>query len=136
MKWLVRFFLSLCLLFLSKYNHLHAYADQDHIRYSLVSVFERVAYEHMNAAENILSFKPAPVNTEKVTEKIRATDKEEEDDSVSSRKYLEISNYFTDFFYALSLGSFWRQIRQSLTFCAYFPHFSSRTYLLFRVIRI
>ncbi|MGK9117098.1 hypothetical protein [Olivibacter jilunii] len=135
MKWLVRFFLSLCLLFLSKHNHLHAYAHQDHIRYSLVKIFERVAYEQIGEA-NELVFKPAPLNEEKVTEKIRATDKEEEDDSVSSRKYLEISNYFTDFFYALNARYFWRQMKQSLASSEHAPYTSSRTYLLFRVIRI
>lgn len=138
MKWLVRFFLSLCLLFLSRHHQVYAYAYQDHAHYSLNKVFERVAYEHIDAEENAQSlfFKKAPVHEEKVTEKIRATDKEEEDDSVSSRKYLEISNYFADFFYALWSGAFWRQITPSVIPFKHLLYSSSPTYILFRTIRI
>jgi len=138
MKWLVRFFLSLNLLFLSGYNQLQAHAHQDNMRHSLIKAFDGAAYVHMDSIHGAHSsiYTSAPVNTEKAVEKFRVTDSEEEDDSDASRKYLEISNYFTDFFYALNVDCFWQHIRKSLAFCQHFSNSFTRTYLLFRAIRI
>lgn len=137
MKWLVRFFLSLTLVFLSRYSQLHAHAHEGRVSYSLQTVFEKTAYGRAKTIEHpSFVFKSIAENTEKVSEKIPATDKEEEDDTLSSRKYLEISNCFTDFFYALNAGYFWRQIKQHAVYNTLFYRGATRTYLLFCVIRI
>lgn len=141
MKWLVRFCLSLCLFYLSRSNHLNASAHQDRTFFTIVNVFADGNAAHCLSLkhQDALFFKKAFADAEKVSEKIGATDKDEEDDtesSGSSRKYLEISSYFTDFFYTLNPTYFWQCLKKSGAFYQQFSHFSSRTYLLLQVFRI
>ncbi|WP_134089603.1 hypothetical protein [Olivibacter sp. XZL3] len=137
MKWFVRFFLSLCLLFVSRYHQVHANVPQHGTPHTLVKVSALKEAASIDAAHMArLVFKPAPIHSVNIAERERPADNEEEDESVSSRKYVEISNYFTDFFYALKSAYLFLQIKHSAAFCAHFSYSLSRSYLLFRVIRI
>ena len=62
---------------------------------------------------------------------------EEEDKSVSSKKYNPKVNLITSLFFALALGSFYHQIKQRLYSYrhSYFLSFDNR-YILFQVFRI
>ncbi len=136
-KSLVKFFLLLCVSLLSGYAHLYAHTCQDGIRPSSLKILERSEHPGFSTVLNEQAFinKPAPSGTEKAKYTIDATVSEEEDcESISFKKHVEGSHYFTAVFYALIFGHF---IHERLPSCKHALYFSShKWYLIFRMIRI
>ena len=140
-KGFLRYFLSLSILLLSVYSNLYAYTNQDCICHSSQKTFVRS--EHAARISSLhnsqaLKLKSTLYGTEAEHCKIVAAEIElEEDESVSLKKALEISDFFTAIFYAQALAYLLNYLKKVLAFCKHFAYTSShRWYLLFRVFRI
>lgn len=138
-KFLIRFLLSLCILLLSGYSHLHAHAYQELSSYALIKNLKGSEHVSFRTVQNVQTFisSLSPSVTEKSFKVEAAEIEEEENKSVSFKKYLENSNYLTAVFYVLALAYFFRYIKTSLLFCKHFSYtLSQRRYLIFHVFRI
>ena len=120
MKLLVGFFLSLSILLFNAYGQPY-----------------RAGYAGFGAlhkAKHASLMRHAPSGPRRGNFKVYATDKEEEDNEPGSKRYLEISSYFTVPDVHLT-GYFCSYIKQCLAFCKLFSYFPSHRYLIFLVIR-
>lgn len=121
MKLLVGFFLSLSILLLNAYGQPYktGYAG----------------FGKLHKTKHASPIRHAPSGPKKGGFKIYATDKEEEDNEVSSKRYLEISSYFATVAGTHLSGYFCSYIKQRLSFYNLFSYFLSHRYLTFLVIR-
>jgi len=67
-------------------------------------------------------------------EKIKATEVEDEEESLSSRKHLEISNYYH--FDPLEPAAYYSYLKNPLPFCNHFSYLFSDKFIVHRVIRV
>ena len=139
-KFIVKFFLSLCVLLAGGYSQLYAYASQDCVCFSPIKVPKKSEEANFCPIRNrpaAFVIQSAASGKENATYRIDIAEKEaEEYESASSKKYLEISNYFTTLFDAQAAGNLFGD-RQSLPFCKHFSYISShRCYLVLQVFRI
>lgn len=139
-KLLIRFFLSLCILLLSGYSQLYAHTYQDCICHSSKKILLSPEHASFGAVQNnqTLLLKSASSITENENSKLVATAFEcEDEESISFKKFLENSNYFTTVFHALVFGFFCLFLKKRLLSSKHSIYFSSyKWYLLFCVFRI
>lgn len=140
-KFIIKFFLSLCVLLAGGYGQLYAYGhQQDCICFSPIKAPKKSEEANFCAVRNspaAFVIQSASSGKEKATYVIDIAEKEaEEYESASSKKYLEISNYFTTRFDAQAAGNLFGDLK-SLPFCKHFSYISSyRCYLVLQVFRI
>lgn len=131
------FLLSLFFLFPGEHNHLYAHTDTNLINAVLAKVFEKSVKASLLKVDNRKTSisKDDASNTE--TDAINATELvDDDDDSISSRKYVEITNHNITFFYTQVSGPFCQYLKNRLPVCKHFSYTSSCKYILYRVIRI
>ncbi len=137
---LVRFLLSLCVLLLSEYSQLYAYPSQECNSTSFIKTSKESEQARLEFIQHDqpLIISSSPAVTERENAKINAAEIVEEDYiSISFKKYLESSHFFTALFYALTFGYCCRFIKTCLPSCKHSIYFSSyKWYLIFRVIRL
>jgi hypothetical protein len=136
MRVVTTFLLSLSFLLVRGHHHLYAHVYHQNTSYSPAKLSEQS--KHLYAASGKYNTptvgQSIPVDDQNGT--IDATEMEDEEDSFSSRKYVEITNYFLSFFYAQASGSLQPSSRQRLPFCEHLSYQSSFKYIIQRVIRI
>lgn len=116
MKLVIRFLLLLCFLLFSGDSYLHT---------------------HSHLSAGALSFRPAQSGPKKHHSKLKATEVEEEDvDQNSFRKYVDVSNFFTSFYCALTYLDLNRTSNKRLLSGRCFFHSSPDKYIVNRVFRI
>lgn len=137
MRLIVTFLLSFVFLFVKGNAHQYHPAYNNKITYAALHLsptatpsvlsFERKtgAILQKDVADNAAS---DPVNATEVDE--------DDDDSISSRKLVEITNYFISFLYDHLFADYHRYKKERLPFCKHFSYSSSFKYIIQRVIRI
>jgi hypothetical protein len=142
-NFLIRLFLSLCIVLLSGYSQLDAHTYQACIPHSSTKNSKNLEQARFATAQKSLAMitKPASSDRKKVTFKLKATEKNEEEEVepavTSSKKYLESSNYFSATFWAQALSYFFCYNKGILPVCKHLFNFPSPgRYLLFQVFRI
>ena len=142
-NYLIRLFLSLCILLLSGYSQLYGNTNQGYIRHTATHLSDnseqaRFASTQKNLAVVLSTVSPGkpmePFNL-KATENIE--EKEEQHVLISSKKISDNSNYFAATFWAQALSYFFWCSQTILPVdqpLAYYP--SQRRHLLFQVFRI
>jgi hypothetical protein len=142
-NYLLRLFLSLCIVFLSGYSQLYAHGTQAYAHPSSTKLLQYLAQASTENPQfsQVLVDKAALTQLKKAPFKLRATpEKEEKEDEqvVSSlKKYPGGSPYFSELFWAQTLRHLFRFSEVAIPFSehlAYFPSF--RRHLLFQVFRI
>lgn len=139
-RFIVKFFLSLCVLLVGGYSQLYAYAYQDCVCFSPIKTpkkSEEANFCSIQKSSAAFIIQSAASGKEKATYQIDIAEKEiEEYESASSKKFLEISNYFTTLFDAQSVGNLFDDLK-SLPLGKHFSYISSyRCYLVLQVFRI
>lgn len=138
MKLFSRIFLSFCIILLGLF--IQQNAGGIHIFSSFLSknASEKITPVYFNSLPNkqVVISKKASSGTNKVKDKITATESEDEDESVFVKKFLIISKYLIAAFYTLLFACICRLLKKPLPFCPHFSFFSSYRYLLLQVIRI
>jgi hypothetical protein len=139
-RFIVKFFLSLCILLAGGYSQLYAYAYQDCVCFSPIKVPKKSEETNFCPIQNrpvAFVIQSAASGKEKATYVIDIAEKEaEEYESASSKKYLEISSYFTTRFDAQAAENLFGDLKSS-PFGKHFSYISSyRCYLVLQVFRI
>jgi hypothetical protein len=134
LKLIARFFLSLLILLSSGYGRAFTLNHQDsHEQYHTKSVdssFSQFGIDSINKSSSSSESRHLVIE---VTE-----NESEEEEFNTARKYLEISDYFTNLFNAQSHGYFLHYLKKRLPFCKHFSNLSSdwSLFTIFRVFRI
>jgi len=139
-KFIVKFFLTFCIFLAGGYSQLHAYANQDCVCFSPIKVTKKSEEANFCPIQNrpaTFIIQSASSNKENPVYRMDMAEKEaEEYESGSSKKYLEVSNYFTTLFDAQATGNLFGDLR-GLPSCKHFSYISSyRCYLVLQVFRI
>jgi hypothetical protein len=142
-KFLLRLFLTLCLVFLGGYSHLYAHTNQGSVHHSSTKILKSSAQASFLSTQQSLALisKPATSQTIKRPFKLKATqeneEKEEEQVLIASKKVSDSSNYFSALFWAQTLIYFLRFGHDTLSACASVPFIpATRRHLLLQVFRI
>jgi hypothetical protein len=141
-KFLIRFFLSLYIFLLGGYSLLNAHAYEGYVHHSTINLSKKsdVASFVKERSNLVLIEKPTSSVPKKERFRIEITEKEmEEDELVTHKKNLVVSNCFTAFFDTDAHGSFIRRyLKTRLPFGKHFSYlFSYKSlHLIFQVFRI
>ncbi|BAV05969.1 hypothetical protein FLA_1984 [Filimonas lacunae] len=84
----------------------------------------------------VFSFNDAASGKNSVYDKEDATEVEDDDESISFRKYSEISNFTVSFIFTQVPGNFVCIHNNRLPFCKHFSYSSSSKYIVHRSIRV
>lgn len=140
MKTLFKIIISLHILLLSGHTQLRAYTYNDS---NYASLEKNIESHYLNFTEMQdalgINIKTTIPGIQKVNDKIDSTDNEkEEDELTSSKKCLDLNNYFTAVFYTAQTPVYVHHYTEkSLPYCKHFSSFSSlKWYIIFRVIRL
>ena len=140
MKWLIRFFLLMCILLCRENSHLHAATGRNTIRAaSGKSVAKRPVFFRRSVLDQgtLGSFYTADFpNPETGNDTLTATEIEEEEDSISSRKQVDVNEYCITFFNTRPPVCCYRYANNRLPFSFHSFHDDSCRFILYRVIRI
>lgn len=131
---LINFFLSLCFFLLKGHGHLYADTDQGYVYRSMLQHSESTVHiriPDVRSDHAMISNTPASGPRK---EKTKATEVEDEEESLSGRKHLEISNYYH--FDPLEPASYCNYLKNPLPFCNHFSYLSSEKFIVHRVIRV
>ncbi|QHT71046.1 hypothetical protein GXP67_32540 [Rhodocytophaga rosea] len=136
---MVRFFLFLCILLLSGYSQIFAHTAKESAFYSQTD--NLTASEQVNSGiiqtDQTFVTKPSTSGTQQKPVTQFADIEVEEDESLSSRKYTEISYYVTSIFYARILEYFFRNLNKGFLFRKHISNISPlRWHLVIQVFRI
>lgn len=139
-KLIVKFFLSWCVLLAGGYGQVHAFAHADCVCFSPLKTTKKSEEANFCAVQNRPAdciIQSASSGKENAIFKIDFAEKEaEEYESASSKKYTEISNYFTTRFDAQAAGNLFGNSK-SLPFGKHFSFIAlHRCYLVLQVFRI
>jgi hypothetical protein len=137
-KFIVRFLLSLVILLSSGYAQLDAYNRTKDSCYSSTEDLKAQAKAIFGNLRNRDSvYKSTSSSFAEKRIRIDLEEKEIEEDEIVSRKYMEISQYFTSFFDPYTAGYFFHYLKR-LPFCKHFSSLSSHWCLtvIFQVFRI
>lgn len=132
----MKYFLSIYIILLFGSASLYAKIFEDNIEISLNSVKNQ---SELNDAQLNLILKSFHATIEKEVKKIRATDNEvvEEEESISTKRELLTSTYFSTVLYAEQLGCFCSNIKKRLPQNDFFvPFISNRLHIIFGVFLI
>ncbi|KAA2241318.1 hypothetical protein F0L74_15550 [Chitinophaga agrisoli] len=80
--------------------------------------------------------KTVPSNAGKLSNKPKATEVEEDDETAPFRRYLECGSYCIGFYFAQEIGSSYSHVETHLPSCEHFSYYSSDKFIVHRVIRI
>lgn len=136
MRLVITFFLSLCFLLLRGGDHLYAHTSQNHSRYSPAELPKRSEQSGLGTVKNTQSAIRKADQSGAQDEAISATETEDDEEWISPRKYVQITNYFINFFYAHLTGLAHRGLNNRFPFCKHFSYTSSDIYIVQRVIRV
>lgn len=140
MKFLLKFFISLCVFLLAGNGQLDANTPNENTNESIVRSLEKVGKASLEVrVNNETTFMRSSHYFEPDNSKLRATDNEGEEEELnhSSKKSLQVSSYFIAALFNNVPASFYNTIKKSLPASEHFFHFpSNRRYIAFRVIRI
>lgn len=131
---LINFFLSLCFFLLRGHGHLYAGTDQDYVYRSMLQHSENTVHiciAHVRSDHAVINSKP-PSGAKK--EKMKATEVEDEEESLSGRKHLQLSNYYH--LDPLEPAVYFNYLKHPLPFCIHFSYSSSDKFIMHRVIRV
>lgn len=137
MRALARLLLSLCFILLKGYGHLYAHTGQDCCYFAPAKITPPSAAfitDNIESRQALIS-KPTSPNTKRPNYKSKATEVDDDDESTSSRKHIECSNYIT-FFYAQTPVSIHDYQKKRLPLYNHFCYFSSPKFIVHRTIRI
>jgi hypothetical protein len=140
MKWFLRLFTSLCLIFLGAYGYLHAGVYQHGMRHiPMVSLPTKALVTSLGSNQNVEAIRARGASSHRV--KIRGIlddndDDEDDEPSVSIAKYFTASTGLPAFSYVRPTGCFSSCISQCSPFREHYCYTSSSRYRLFRVFRI
>lgn len=139
MKFQIRFLVALCIFLFSGYGQLsaHTHTESTRVIYSTLSNLGKIPFTSFKGAQNDIS-NYASCYIEKQNDKTYTTDNEtEENELTSSKKWLELNNYFITVFSAQTSKHFCQNIKKSSHFCRLFSFLPPcKWYIMFRVIRI
>jgi hypothetical protein len=136
MRVVTTFLLLLSFLLVRGHHHLYAHAYHQNTSYSPVKLLEQSEHLYATCDEDSTTTIGQALPADEQNGALDATEMEDEEDSFSSRKYVEITNYFLSFFYAQASGALQPSSRQRLPFCEHLSYQSSFKYIIQRVIRI
>jgi hypothetical protein len=140
-KFIIRFFLSLCILFLSGYSQWYAHAYESRIHSALINspeTSEKASLDNKQQSLTLINHAGAS-HREKKKFKIEATEVTEEEDEQSSSLKRNAKNkyFFTTLFYNSLVAYFFSSLKVALPYSKQFPAISSyRRHLLFQIFRI
>ncbi len=131
---------TLLLLLLVGFGQLSAHSQKEKISSSLVKKLDQGYYNTIQNSETSL-VKPIVFGPEKQNNGsdviICEKEEKEEDELMSSKKYLEIGNYSTPLFGAYTLGDFYSNSKKNVSFhTSYSSYATSSRYLVFQVFRL
>jgi len=134
MRLLIRWFLSLCLLFLTGY----APAYQGTVRYAPKDLFERAVQAGLSDIQSNegLIFRTNSTGTKNGRHRLKAIVIEEDEESSTSRKNAESSNSCITFYNSLANQYIDHDLDGRLPFCEHFSYFASSKLIMHCVIRI
>lgn len=139
MKFKIHFLISLCIFLFNGYGQLFAHTHQESIAitYSTLSKLDKLQVTSFAGTQNDIS-KYASCYIEKLNDKTYTTDNEtEENELTSSKKWLELNNYFITVFSVQTPQHFCPNIKKSSHLGRLFSFLPScKWYIMFRVIRI
>lgn len=133
MRFLVGLFLSLYFFLLGGYAHSYRH---------IIGFFPgkncEASLQDKPAVQNgeALIFKAAVPSTEKRSEKIKAVEIEDDDESVPLKKYADTGNCNITFLNALAPSYICYYLKDRLPFCEHFSYCSSDKFIINRVIRV
>ncbi|MGV3504750.1 MAG: hypothetical protein ACO1O1_13665 [Adhaeribacter sp.] len=141
-NYLLRLFLSLCIVFLSGYSQLYAHGIQGISHPSsgkLLQYLEQARFaspqhtQDLSARASLSQLKKAPFKLRTTLEK----EEKEDEPTISSFKKYSGSLYFSPLFWVHTLRFLFRFGKAALPFSGHFAYFPSfRRHLLFQVFRI
>lgn len=138
-KFLIRICLTMSFLLLWGNSHLHAYTYRNGVsgigqtQLNKVSQIDAAAFQD----EREFVYSDVDSGAENQYDKTSDTEVEEDDDeSVSLKKYAEITNFCAAFFYTQLAGYYNGLHNHRLPFCKHFSYSSSFRYIILRTIRI
>lgn len=139
MKFQIRFLVALFIFLFSGYGQLsaHTQAESTGVIYSTFSNLEKLQIGSFKVSQNDIS-NYASCYIEKLNDKTYTTDSEtEENELTSSKKWLELNNYFITVFSAQTSKHLCLNIKKSSHFSRLFSFLPPcKWYIMFRVIRI
>lgn len=137
MKFQIRFFIALCIFLFSGYGQLYAaHTHKESMTYSKVSNLDKSQDTGLDIRMDIIS-NYASCYIEKGNNKSYTINNENEENETSSRKWLELNNYFVKVLSANTPEYFYTKIKKCLPVCKHFSFlYSCKRFIMFRVIRI
>lgn len=139
-KLFLKFFLLHCFLLLSGYTYLQAHVIQNEASHYLIKNSQN------NQSDRLANIEKSHSNATNFTAfegddnelKLRSTiDTDEEEKIISLKKYADVRNYFTTFFWSLSHKDSFQSTKNYFQYCKYSTYFTSQKwFIVFRVIRI
>lgn len=138
MKLKIRLFIALCIVLLSSSVGLSARTvHQQFFGYSTAKNSEKIQEAGVYRAQSDIT-NYTSCHVEKLNDKTYSTDNEtEENELTSSKKWLELNNYFATLLIAQTPDRVYYNVKKSLLFCKPFLFLPScKKFIVFRVIRI
>lgn len=136
MKLVFTFLLSLFFLLVRGHDHLHAHSSYDRSSYSPIKIPEKLGQGGVASVKDGESVIRKENSSGADDDLISATELEDDDELISPRKFVDISNYFITLYYAHASAYLDRSLKNRLPFCKHFPYTSSDKYIIQRVIRV
>lgn len=138
MRWFIRCLLSLSFLLLRGYVHLYAHTTHtgnNTVAQQIIAPSLPHHFSQLHNRKGLVNEAGAP-GSRKISDRLKATEIEDDDDTLSLRKYAEISPYFIAYLHAYVLNFFHCCKQKRLPFCEHFSYAASGKCILYRVIRI
>ncbi|PKK37942.1 hypothetical protein BWI96_02295 [Siphonobacter sp. SORGH_AS_0500] len=135
MKVLIRFLLSLSFILLNGYSYSYASSYENPIHYSPVQIKKSV--KEVSANEGSLLIKTIPFTAEEATDSIETAERKVEEEELKSlEKSLEVSQYFSSFYDALTSVYDHRYVNHPYSFYTKSSGTSANKYIVLRVLRL
>lgn len=135
MKAAVVFFFSLCFLLLKGHSDGYAAIPYNNFSYSSAQHIEKKQQTRLESTNQDLPvLKDNGLNSKK--DEFVSLENEDDDDSVFSRKHVQLAKCFITLAYASILVCFYNYFKNRLPFCRHLSYSSSYKYILQRVLRL
>lgn len=136
MKLVITFLLFLCALLLTGRSNPYGNTNQNSVSLSSVQLGKIINQSNPGHIKNAQTGISKTTTSNDKSEGVNATETEDEDELISPRKLLEITNYFVSFFHSQAFDQYNSRFQTGLPFCKHFSYTSSDIYIVQRVIRV
>ncbi len=134
MKVLIRFLLSLSFILLNGYSYSYAFSYESADCNPLIQIKKNVEEITQERGPVLLKAIATPIENDQ--DSIEVAESKDEEEKLRAFKSVEVSQYFSSLYDALTSVYFCRYRTNCYTFCPQFSYTSANKYIVLRVLRL